>query len=151
MSMYENNIERTILFQLEKTSKASKSYAQREFDKINLGITIDQWGLLQLIHETEELSQKELAEKSMRDPASITRTLVLLENKGLINKKDTKNDKRLHKIFLTKKGKDFIENNNHNIAAVKRNTIAGFTDGELSILNSLLERMEVNLTKISKF
>ncbi len=81
-----NDIESVILFQLDKTSKTAKQYSQREFERLGLGITVEQWILLKIIHESDDISQKELADQSFRDPASITRTLDLLHSRGFIDR-----------------------------------------------------------------
>lgn len=61
-------IEDVILFQIEQASKASKLFSQREFDRLGIEITVEQWILLKIISESEDLTQKELANKSSRDP-----------------------------------------------------------------------------------
>ena len=55
-----NDINRVILFQIDQTSKIAKQYSQRELDRRELGITVDQWVLLKIIEESAPLSQKEL-------------------------------------------------------------------------------------------
>ena len=39
-------IEDVILFQIDQTSKISKKHSQKEFDKLKLGITVEQWVIL---------------------------------------------------------------------------------------------------------
>ena len=85
--------------------------SQKEFDKLNLGITVEQWVILKFLSEKTDLNQKELAVKSNRDPASITRTLDLLEKKDLLKRLAIPNNRRSYKIGLTIKGKNFIKKN----------------------------------------
>ena len=104
-----NNIENVILFQIEKTSKISKIYSQRELDRLGVDITIEQWILLKIIDENYPISQKELAIKSLRDPASITRTLDLLQKKGYIERQTIPENRRQYNIILTSQGSKFIQ------------------------------------------
>ena len=41
--MTVKNIEDVTLFQIDKTSKTSKIYSQRELDKLGIDITVEQW------------------------------------------------------------------------------------------------------------
>ena len=65
-----------------------------------MGITVEQWVILKIVHESEALTQKELANKSFRDPASITRTMDLLEKKGLLQRDALPNNRRAYTIAL---------------------------------------------------
>ena len=57
------NIENIILFQIDKTSKVSKLYSQREFDRLGMGITVEQWILLKFIEENDGLICEPLNEE----------------------------------------------------------------------------------------
>ena len=128
------NIEDVILFQIERTSKVSKIYSQREFDKINFGITIDQWILLKIIEENEQLSQKQLAKLSSRDPASITRTLDILEKKEFIKREPIPGNRRQYNIILTQQGKQFVEDHLETVISHRKKSIEGFSTEELQQL-----------------
>ena len=137
-------IEDVILFQIDLTSKVSKQYSQKEFDKLNLGITVEQWVILKIVSESEALSQKELAKKSYRDPASITRTLDLLEKKGLVTRSAIANNRRAYHIFLTKKGEQFVEDNMGLVTSLRRRSTSGISQKELEMLSATLEKIKKN-------
>lgn len=139
-------IEDLILFQLDKTNKNAKMYSQREFDRQELGITVDQWVLLKIIEESEQLSQSELAEKSLRDPASITRTLDLLEKKQFIRREAIANNRRQYSINLTKVGKGFIRKHMGMVNRHRKRSIKGFSEKELDTLKSMLQRIQHNMS-----
>lgn len=63
-----------------------------------------QWATLSRIYRTEGCNQKKLAEMSIRNGAAITRTLNILENKGLVKRENSSVDKREFLIYLTDKG-----------------------------------------------
>lgn len=142
----KKNIEDVILFQIDKTSKVSKQYSQKEFDKINLGITVEQWILLKIIQESSELSQKELAIKSLRDPASITRTLDILEKKGYIKREAIPNNRRQYNICLTREGADFVRVNMKTVHQLRQKSIKGITHEELTMLSSILQKIQQNMS-----
>lgn len=144
--MREIALEDLILFQIDKTSKVSKLYSQREFDKIGLGITIDQWVLLKIIQGAGQLSQKELADKSLRDPASITRTLDLLEKKGYVERVQVEGNRRQYNIILTKSGEQFINKHMKMVNEHRELSTKGFTKKELETLTSMLLRIQKNMS-----
>jgi len=139
------NIEEVILFQIDRTSKAAKLYSQKEFDSQNLPITVEQWILLKIIHENENISQKQLAELSLRDPAAITRTLDLLEKKGLLERHAVPNNRRQYHIRLTANGSEYIDEHLPRITAQRKKSVDGLTKTEQSQLLSMLLKIQKNL------
>lgn len=140
------DINKVILFQIDKTSKVAKLYSQREFDKLKLGITTDQWVLLKIIEESSELSQKELAIKSLRDPASITRTLDILEKKSFIIREAMPNNRRQYSIILTQVGKAFVQSNMDLIEEMRAMSTDGFSPEEIEQLHSMLLKIQSNMS-----
>jgi len=139
------NIESIILFQIDKTSKVSKLYSQREFDRLGMGITVEQWILLKIIEENDGLTQKELADKSLRDPASITRTLDLLNKKGFVERRPVEDNRRQYSICLKKEGKSFIKKYMPVISSHRAKSIEGITEQELEVLTLLLGKIQKNM------
>ncbi len=140
------NIEDVILFQIDLTSKVSKQYSQKEFNKLKLGITVEQWVILKIVSESINLTQKELAEKSFRDGASITRTLDLLEKKQFLFRKAIPNNRRAYEICLSEKGQQFIQNNIELIKKHRRLSTQSFTNTELKMLSGFLARIRKNMS-----
>jgi DNA-binding MarR family transcriptional regulator len=138
-------IEDVILFQVDLTSKFSKHHTQRDFDNLNLGITVEQWVILKIISESPSLSQKELAQKSYRDPASITRTLDLLEKKDLLRRESMPENRRMHMIVLTNEGKQFIKKNMKLVQSHRDQSTKGITKKELEQLSAILEKIRNNM------
>ena len=139
------NIENIILFQIDKTSKISKLYSQREFDRLEMGITVEQWILLKIIEENDGINQKELADKSLRDPASITRTLDLLNKKGFVERRPVEGNRRQYSICLRKEGTVFIEKYMSIINSHRAKSIDGISEQELNLLTRLLEKIQKNM------
>lgn len=139
------NIENVILFQIDKTSKVSKLYSQREFDRLGMGITVEQWILLKIIEENDGLTQKELANKSFRDPASITRTLDILNKKEFVERNPVENNRRQYSISLTATGNGFIEKYMPIINSHRAKSIDGISQEELETLNRLLGKIQSNM------
>jgi MarR family transcriptional regulator, transcriptional regulator for hemolysin len=139
------NLETVLLFVIDQTSKIAKQYSQREFDLLNLNISVEQWILLKAIEEAKTLSQNELAKKTLRDPASITRTLDILQKKGLIVREALKENRRQHNVKLTKEGCYFVMQNMPLINELRNISIKGFSNKEVAHLIAALERIQNNM------
>ncbi len=144
--MSPRDIENVILFQLDKTNKIAKQHSQVEMDRHGMGITVEQWVLLKIIEESDQLSQKDLAIQSLRDPASITRTLDILSKKKLIRREALPENRRQYHILLTQEGKNFVKKHMRLVHQLRAQSIAGFSTQELEQLSSYLKRMQENMS-----
>jgi MarR family transcriptional regulator, transcriptional regulator for hemolysin len=141
-----SDLENVVLFVIDQTSKIAKQHSQRAFDRAGIDLTVDQWVLLKVINEKEFLSQNELAKESHRDPASITRTLDLLQKKGLIIREAIADNRRQYDVKLTEAGRLFVAQHMPLISELRSNSMAGFTDSEVQQLLSMLRRIQQNMT-----
>jgi len=142
----KQNIESVVLFQIDRTSKVSKIYSQREFDRLELGITVEQWILLKIIEESNQLSQRELASKSLRDPASITRTIDILEKRNYVMRNSIPNNRRRYNLALTNEGQKLVADHMDIIKEHRKRSVQGFTKQELSQLSTFLSRIQKNMS-----
>lgn len=133
------------MFQLDQAVKATRQYSQKEMDRMGLGVTVEQWVLLKIVHEKQPLSQRELAKESYRDPASITRTLDLLQKKGLLQRDAVEENKRSYHILLTKEGSAFIDQNMKLIFELRRRSTEGLNNDELIELSRMLKKIKENM------
>jgi MarR family transcriptional regulator for hemolysin len=138
-------LDNVVLFVIDQTSKMAKQHSQREFDLRRLGITVDQWVLLKIIEEKKELSQIELAKISQRDPASITRSLDLLQKKGLLKREAIPDNRRQYNITLTKEGKVFVMTHMGLVEELRSLSIKGLTKKEIQTLTGMLLKIQKNM------
>ena len=71
----------------------------------DMNITYSEYVLLIRIYDAEGLSQEELASVLFLDKAVVTRSLTLLEQKGLVRREQDTHDRRVKRIFLTEYAK----------------------------------------------
>lgn len=72
------------------------------------GLTVSEWRAFALFGEYDKLTAKEISRMSKMDKTRVSRTIVELETKGLIEKQPHENDKRATYISLSQSGKDLI-------------------------------------------
>ncbi len=73
--------------------------------KQNLPITPDQFRVLTHLWQHDGCSQQELAIATYRDRANVTRIIDILEREGIVERRDHESDRRVFKIYLTRKGR----------------------------------------------
>ncbi len=89
---------------LGKTFKMMEDFAICKLKDANVGITKQQWLVLNLINSKGTVSQKVLAKFINRDKTSVTRFVSTLVKNGFIEKKISKEDKRISELHITKEG-----------------------------------------------
>lgn len=80
------------------------------------GITAIQWSLLDQLYQHEGINQRELARYCMKDPSSLTKTVDILEKKGLVERRQDAHDRRAFNLFLTDEGR-VVRHQAYDIAA----------------------------------
>jgi MarR family transcriptional regulator, transcriptional regulator for hemolysin len=141
----DKQLESILLYIIDQTSRIAKHYSQREFDLLGIEITVEQWIVMKVVEEKKGLSQNELAKETNRDPASITRTLDLLQKKGLIIREAIADNRRQHNIMLSKDGIVFVKQNMSLINDMRNVSIKGFSKDEVDSLISMLYRVQKNM------
>jgi MarR family transcriptional regulator, transcriptional regulator for hemolysin len=141
----KKELKTTVLYVIDQTTKIAKQYSQKEFDLLGIGITVEQWILLKVVEEKSGLSQNELAKETNRDPASITRTLDLLQKKGLIIREAIADNRRQYNIMLSQEGIAFVKQNMPLINDMRNISIKGFSKEEVESLISMLYRIQKNM------
>lgn len=80
----ENSANILFFNNIESALKQYKKDVQYSLIKHNIDITYDQWQVLDIIVKNEDTKQTEIAEKTSKDTASVTRIIELLNKKGYV-------------------------------------------------------------------
>ena len=111
----------------------------------DFGISSEQWSVINEVHIKNGCNQITLAEILLKDGATITRILNILESKQLITRENSSNDKREFLIYLTEKGNELydevlqvVSENNEKINSI-------FSVDELKQFEYLLNKLVSNL------
>jgi len=92
---------------LMRAANSLDSRISRNLDKY--GLTISQFGVLEALYHLGSMSQKALGIKILKSGGNITKVVDNLENKKLIKRKRSIDDRRLYKIDLTREGENLIK------------------------------------------
>lgn len=110
------------------------------FEKL-AGITAAKWRILFIIDREPECTQKLLTDQIEVDPGSITRQVKRLEAEGYIRREDDPRDNRLTRIFLTARGRRYVDRKMELRREFLRRMLAGIPQKDV-------EQMQVTLTRI---
>ncbi len=107
--MNKINLETSINHHIAISAIMIKRVFYKILSNHDLKITPEQWVLLNYISESNGYTIGELSGLSVKDFANTSRMIQKLDIAGFITKKADPADKRISKLYLSKEGKDLIE------------------------------------------
>lgn len=107
-------------------------------------LTAAQWVPLLKLHMGHASTVAELARECKLDTGAMTRTLDRLENKGLVERVRSSEDRRVVNLELTPEGKAAAKEIPAVLSSVQNAFLEGFTVAEWQQLKDLLRRMLAN-------
>ena len=112
-----------------------------------LGVHRTQHRILTHLARHDKLpSQKDLAEHLDVTPAAITGALKKIEADGYVER-TLGHDNRYNELSITDKGRDLVKKTRRLFCEVDSGMFDGFTDEELDIYVSCLEKLQANIKK----
>jgi len=112
-----------------------------------LGIHRTQHRILMHLARHEKLpSQKELADYLDVTPAAVTGALKKIENDGYVER-TLGQDNRYNELRITEKGRELVKKTRRLFCEVDSSMFEGFSDEELDIYISCLEKLQANIKK----
>lgn len=100
----------TIFYQIELTAKYCKMLGAQVFEQFNVGVTVEEYTILDTLLAEKELCQRDLAKLILKDRANTGKLLDGLEKKGLIMRKlSVKNNRPVKLIEITEAGVKQVE------------------------------------------
>jgi DNA-binding MarR family transcriptional regulator len=108
-------------------------------------VTPEQWSLLMTLDEKDGISHKELAQRSEKDPANITRLVDQLEKKGLVRRAAHPNDRRSLLLHLTDLGRSAAHTLAPIEAAYVRQIVSGISPEEVQLFMQFMNKVNRNI------
>ena len=111
-----------------------------------LGMHRSQHMILMLVsHCTDNISQKELAERLQITPAAVAMMLKKLENGKYISRQTDKTDNRINRIVILPKGMEVVQLSEKSFVEVDNAMLAGISEAELAAFVQTMEKINNNL------
>lgn len=143
--MQRSILRKRISARLTTTAIVMRIFSNNCFSKENFEITPEQYGILSLIADNQELYQRQLSEITLKDRANISRIIKILEEKKLITKTPDSNGRKIYKIKPTQKGID-LRNKIHSVTKnIRQIATKDITNEELEIFLNTLDKVYFNI------
>jgi len=132
---------RAVGFLFERTTRIIKLKFHQLFKENGLDITPEQWVVIDILHQSGVLSQKQIADFSFKDAPSISRIIQNLLKRDLIEKTTGENDKRIVSVCLTDKGNRLIERILPQVENLRIDGLKGLEDDEITVLMNAMDKI----------
>lgn len=106
------------------------------------------WIIGYLSRADGDVFQRDLEEEFGITRSTISKVLILMEKKGIIERVSVLHDARLKKLVLTEKGRELARQMEENGRRMEARLTDGFTDAEISRLAEYMQRMRSNLENV---
>lgn len=146
MKEEDKPLNEVYFFWMDRAMKAQRKAKNRFFKKLGIDLTSDQWIILKRLSEVENQTQKELADAVSKDPASITRSLDILEKGKLIERRSA--DRRSFKVHLTKEGDELVKRVIPEAVIYRKKGIEGISEEEMNVFKKVLDTIHSNFSNI---
>ena len=144
-----NHYVDTAIYSVDMIIRTLKSELKQKVDKLGMGITSEQFVVLDTIRCYDNIYQQKLSEILMKDKSNTTRIIKVLEAKGLINREAGNSNNRLvYKLTITEKGKKLADDNMPKIKKMITDIFENITDEELDTLHTLSKKFQSDLLNI---
>lgn len=153
-TMLEPNTDFTqsVFYKISQLSIYIEKLAQNFFEIRNVDITHDEFCALNCILNYPNICQRDIAKLLLRDRVRTGRILNSLEDKGYIKRtNNTKNNRLVRLVSITKKGEDFYKKQFYIMNKVMEKLLEKFPEEKMIELKGSLEKLENSMAEIVEF
>ncbi len=151
--MHKKNDNELILedffpYRLAILSHTVSSLIARVYDK-RFGLTIPEWRVIAIVGRFPGLSAVEVAERTMLDKVAVSRAVTKLIKAGRINREFADADRRRSILTLSEEGRKVHDEIAPLALAMENDLLHGLDEEQISMLNTVIERLLVRARLIS--
>ena len=128
-----------------KISTAINRKLYRNFRKMNIDITPEQWTVLYYLWSKDGVTQQELCNTTFKDKPSMTRLIDNLEKQGLVTRSSDARDRRINIIRLTEKGSGLEEVTQALVVSTMEEALSVLSPEELAAAGTMLNKVFFNI------
>ena len=125
-----------------------RQFLQKKFRENNIDLTYEMQQIMACLWKTDGLKQQDLADKTLKDKASLTCLIDNLSKRNLVDRYEDPNDRRSKLIFLTAEGKGLGKKIEPWIAelfsVVTKNVKAISIKQSIDMVQQMIENVKVN-------
>lgn len=142
-----NHYVDTVIYSIDMIIKNLKTELKHKIDKLNLGITGEQFVVLDTVSYYDNIYPQKLSDIMMKDKSNTTRMIQILVDKGLITKEVGKvNNRLVYQLKITPEGKKLVDDNMPKIKKYITEIFADISDEEIELLHKMSRKFETALS-----
>ena len=146
------DFSKSAFYMIQKLSIYTDQLAKNFFEIRNVDITHDEFVAINQILNHPDICQRDLAKLILRDRVRTGRILNSLEEKGYITRtNDTKNNRLVRRLRVTKSGKKLYESQFAIMEKVMAKLLEKLSEAQLFDLRDTLVQLEQALSEIVEF
>lgn len=138
-------VEQAYGFQIVRMARLLRVHFTRFAERSGYDVTQEQWLILNKLAQNPGVSQLSLADSLIHDKPNITRILVGLEKKKLIQRRTDADDRRVMRVSLTKAGLKLHEDFSKHVTAERDRVHAGLSEKDFANLMHIANTLEKNI------
>ncbi|MDR1327162.1 MAG: MarR family transcriptional regulator [Heliobacteriaceae bacterium] len=147
----KNCFTESVYYDLQETARYTKLMWAQTFKKICPELKGVEFGALNMLMQNPGICQRDLAKIILKDRAGTGRVLDVLEAKGYITRKtDTKNNRLVRTMEITKAGTQMIENTNKKLLEVFGAFPYNIPQEEIDNIHASLKKLRDVMSKVVK-
>ena len=143
---YDLNWELRLGFLVHDVSRLRRSIVDRTLKP--LGVTRSQWWVLAFLSRADGMSQVALAEELDLGKVALGGLIDRLEKTGFVSRRHDVEDRRVKRVFLTKKSHALIAEIRASVSVTEKVIIDDIDDADLKATVRALRKMKENLLKM---
>ncbi|MDR4512968.1 MAG: MarR family transcriptional regulator [Nitrososphaeraceae archaeon] len=138
------NFDNSIAYKVYRTSRAfQKAFDQELRDQ--LGLTLSQWRVLNVLVSFNGITQKEIADRLELEAPSLIPILDKLQNLELVERRSDPKDRRINRIYLTKRAEKLYETMYECGLSIIKSATKGINQDQLNSVSKYLDIIINNL------
>lgn len=138
----------SIIYLMEQTVVYCKIMGAQFCSQMNIGITIDQFAMLDALYTNKDVCQRDLSKIVLKDRSNTGRILNILEEHGFVTRiAETKGKRLVKKVYITDKGKKIIEDYHSKLHAAFHSLFDDVSDEEIEAMRTTLNKLKSSLSK----
>lgn len=128
-----------------KISQGIAIYYREQHD-----ISVPEWRVLAILSDMNHQTAKELTSHSQMDKVKISRTMKLLESKGLISERTCIEDARARRYNLTINGRQLINEVKPKALDFEKHLISSLSEGEITQFQNCIQILNQQADKLTQ-
>lgn len=142
-------LERALGFRLYRVNQLFRAALYRAFRSIGHEMTPEQWIVLVRLWQEDALTQTQICDATLKDKATISRILAVMERDGLVARRTDPSDARGRRVHATREAMTLRERAMPVAEELATRIEAGISASDLETTRRTLAQLERNLRALT--